>query len=266
MPVTSIPRMRSAHMSSAHSSSSKYMLLAPSVPLLLRGVRRCPCALLLGPRRMVAGLSAVGCCSFSALSTSSRASARQRKPSLVGVPRLRGLSAAALTLAITSILIRDSRWTTYVVVVAGGIGVAVAAALDSVTGLIVACLALTLIPVIGSTARLANRLRRGNRARCRDRGDQPAELRNQCRRRARSDSNDRPRRVRACAELRAPDTARLHRLAHLARPPASSALDGRHRRSLARSNHNWLLRIDDSRTSRPGVSRRRTESGVFRTG
>jgi O-antigen ligase len=69
----------------------------------------------------------------------------QREPSLIGVHELGAYSAAVLTLGITSILIRDSRWTTYVVVVAGGIGVAVAAALDSVTGLIVACIALVLL-------------------------------------------------------------------------------------------------------------------------
>lgn len=120
-------------------------LLAPAVPLLLRGsgdVR----ALFFSVGAWSVVLSAVAVLQFLGLVDEFEGKRPgQREPSLIGVHELGAYSAAALTLGITSILIRDSRWTTYVVVVAGGIGVAVAAALDSVTGLIVACLALTLL-------------------------------------------------------------------------------------------------------------------------
>ena len=116
----------------------EYALLAPAVPLLLRSEdeRR---TLFVALAAWSSFLTAVALLQF--LGVVSEFEGRrplQREPSYVGVHELGALSGAALSLALVAIVV--GRWRRYsaVAAIAGGLGVALAAALDSVGGVVAA--------------------------------------------------------------------------------------------------------------------------------
>jgi hypothetical protein len=116
----------------------EYALLAPAVPLLLRreGDRR---TLFVALVAWSTFLTAVAALQF--LGVVNEFEGRrplQREPSYVGVHELGALSGAALSLALVAIVVGRRRRYTVVAAIAGGLGVALAAALDSVGGVFAA--------------------------------------------------------------------------------------------------------------------------------
>jgi len=69
----------------------------------------------------------------------------QREPSYIGIHDLGAIAGAALTFLFAAILIRPARRRALVAGIAGGLGVALAAALDAVGGMIVAAVAMWLL-------------------------------------------------------------------------------------------------------------------------
>jgi O-Antigen ligase len=123
----------------------EYALLAPAVPLLLRRNGDLH-AFFVAVAGWAVLLSAVAILQFLGIVPEFEGKRPgQREPSLVGVHELGALSAAVLMLGLVVILAERSDWQTYVVIFAGGIGVAIAAAFDSVTGVIVSSVAVVLL-------------------------------------------------------------------------------------------------------------------------
>ena len=116
----------------------EFALIAPAVPLLLRG-RRDVRVLFVALIAWSTFLTAVALLQF--LGVVNEFEGRrplQREPSYVGVHELGALSGATLVLALVAIVHGRWRRPSAVPAVAGGLGVALAAALDSVGGVTVA--------------------------------------------------------------------------------------------------------------------------------
>ena len=133
-----------AHLVSA-GKFLEFALLAPAVPLLLRreGEWR---TLFVALVAWSSFLTAVALLQF--LGVVNEFEGRrplQREPSYVGVHELGALSGAALSLALVAIVV--GRWRRHYVIaaIAGGVGVAVAAALDSVGGIVAAAVTVLVV-------------------------------------------------------------------------------------------------------------------------
>jgi hypothetical protein len=116
----------------------EYALLAPAVPLLLRRAddRR---TFFIAFAAWSSFLTTVGLLQFlGVLDEFEGRRPLQREPSYVGVHELGALSGAALSLALVAIVVGHWRRYSTVAAVTGGLGVALAAALDSVGGIIAA--------------------------------------------------------------------------------------------------------------------------------
>lgn len=112
----------------------EFALLAPAVPLLLRSKRDLR-VLFVGLTAWSSFLTTVALLQFLGLVNEFEGRRPlQREPSYVGVHELGALSGATLVLALVAIAHRRWRLRSAVAAVAGGLGVALAAALDSVGG------------------------------------------------------------------------------------------------------------------------------------
>jgi hypothetical protein len=121
---------------------AEFALLAPAVPLLLRSKRDVH-VLFVGLTAWSTFLTAIALLQF--LGVVNEFEGRrplQREPSYVGVHELGALSGATLVLALVAIVYGRWRRASAVPAVAGGLGVALAAALDTVGGVFVASAAI----------------------------------------------------------------------------------------------------------------------------
>ncbi len=116
----------------------EFALLAPAVPLLLRRERDIR-VLFAGMTVWCTFITTIAFLQFIGLVDEFQGRRPlQREPSYVGVHELGALSGATLTLALAALLVGRWRRRSTVAAVAGGLGVALAAALDSVGGIAVA--------------------------------------------------------------------------------------------------------------------------------
>ena len=116
----------------------EFTLLAPAVPLLLRRERDLR-VLFVGLTAWSTFITTIALLQFlGVLDEFEGRRPLQREPSYVGVHELGALSGATLGLALAALLVGRWRRTTTIAAVAGGLGVALAAALDSVGGVAMA--------------------------------------------------------------------------------------------------------------------------------
>jgi hypothetical protein len=116
----------------------EFALLAPAVPLLIRSAREAK-VLFAGLTAWSVFITLVALLQFlGVLDEFEGRRPLQREPSYVGVHELGALSGATLGLAFAALLVGRWRRRSTVAAVAGGLGVALAAALDSVGGITVA--------------------------------------------------------------------------------------------------------------------------------
>jgi O-antigen ligase len=116
----------------------EFMLLAPAVPLILR--RRDERRLFFGAFVLwSAFLTVIAILQFvGVVNEFEGRRPLQREPSYVGVHELGAISGAALSLALIAIVVGRRRRFSLLALLAGGLGVALAAALDSVGGMVAA--------------------------------------------------------------------------------------------------------------------------------